>query len=133
MEPYNLPRTGSTPLAFEGTRLAHVSGADIPSAKKNPRWHEIDLYQTQAGDYVAHVAFLCDSRYDTERHDVIVSNRPSVIVAWLNDFEPVKHVRGWPILTHRQQDERLREKLTAAFRLIVTQSLAQTEAFSERI
>lgn len=133
MPTFNIPRTGQPPIAFEGEVIAFVCGADAPSKRANPRWHEITLYKTKTGKYVAHVAFKCDSRYDTERDDVRICNTPDCVLEWLNSFNPTDNVRGWPLDKHRTQDERLREKLTAAFKTLITQALAQTSEFSERI
>ena len=133
MPSFNIPRTSQTAIAFEGELLAHVSGKDIPSVQKNPRWHEINLYRTASGKYVAHVAFKCDSRYDNERDDVQVCKSPDEIVTFLNSFNPTTNVRGWPHDKHKQQDDRLREKLTEAVKTLATQALAQTSEFSERI
>jgi len=130
---FNLPRTGQPPIAFDGTEIAFASGSNLPSKRVNPRWHEIALYKTASGKYVAHVAFKCDSRYDTERDDAKVCETPDCIIAWLNAFNPTEHVRGWPLDKHRIQDERLREKLTTAFKTLVTQALAQTSEFSEKV
>lgn len=133
MPSFNIPRSGQTAIAFDGEILAQVSGADLPSKRVNPRWHEISLYKTVTGKYVAHVAFKCDSQYDSERDEVQVCKSPDEIVTFLNTHQPTRYVRGWPGDKHKAQDDRLREKLTQAYRNLVTQALVQTSELSERI
>ena len=129
MTAFNIPRTGQKSLAFDGELLAHVSG----HSAKNPRWHEVSLYRTQEGVYVAHVAFRCNSEYDTGRDDVCISHKQEVIVEFLNTHQPTRFVRGWPGEKHKAQDVRLREKLTQAYRTLVSQALSATSELSEKI
>jgi hypothetical protein len=130
-EQFVVPRSGSSPLTFTGTRLARVSGRDLQRDKHVSRWHEIELFLTNSKRYVVAVHFVCETKYDDPYDKADVFDSPAGVIDYLERFDPVERVRGWPLERHREQDRRLREALTHSFDRLVSELLKDQPAFAE--
>ena len=136
MSKFTVPRSGTSPLAFDGEQIALVSGKDLwPKDKPRPpnRYHNIGLYRTEKGRYVVTVEFRCDTKFDDPYDEAEVFDSPAEVVAYLEHFNPLEGVRGWTLERHSEQDKRLREALTNNFETLVSQALASGDEFAERI
>ena len=133
MPDFLIPRFADAPLAFTGERLATVSGQFTRPGKQNKRWHEIHVYRTDSGKYVVSILFRCDTSHDDPYDEAEVFGTPGDVVEYLQTFDPVDRVRGWPVETHAEQDRRLREALTANFDRLVAQLIGSRAEFAERV
>lgn len=133
MRDFIVPRHAAAPLAFSGELLASVSGQQTRPDKTNKRWHEIDLYKTATGKYVVAIRFRCATKYDDPFDDAEVLTSTDEVTDFLNGYDPVEHVRGWPLERHEQEDQRLREALTHHFDRLVSQLLSSRAEFAERV
>ena len=92
---HRLERTGAPPLVFTGKQVAREIGrhGDL----EVQRFHDITVYQTRAGQLVAHVEYLTLWRGE---HGYAWTTQPSKdpaeIVAELQGYDPVQYVQGFP-------------------------------------
>jgi hypothetical protein len=128
-----VPRSGTSPLAFTGERLVRVTGLDLQRDKQVSRWHEIELFLTNSKRYVVAVHFVCESKHDDPYDEAEVFDSPTGVIEYLERFDPVEGVRGWPLDRHREQDRRLRTALTNNFERLVSQLFASRVEFAERL
>lgn len=136
MQTFSVPRSGNSPLLFEGEQLCHVRGIDLwPKDKANPphRWHEITIYRTQSGRYVVAIRFHCNPKYDDPYEEAEVCDTPQDVIEYLTTFDPVDGIRGWTLEKHREQDRRLRAALVANFETLVSQALSSRPEFAVRV
>ena len=61
MPEFSIPRTGRSPLRFNGEMLAEATSR-TPSQKKKQSWHEIRTYQTPKGKFILEIAYRSDFR-----------------------------------------------------------------------
>lgn len=128
-----IPRSGSSPLSFNGKRLAFVSGKDITSDKRATRYHEIGIYQATSGRYVVAIHFVCDTKYDDPYDEAEAFDTPAEVLLYLEEFDPLEGVRGWTQERHADQDRRLRDALTNNFERLVSKVLGGLNEFAEKV
>lgn len=133
MPSFTVPRYSDAPLAFEGELIGSVSGEHTRPDKANNRWHEIDLYHTQSGKYVVAIRFRCSTRHDDPYDEAEVCQTPAAVVRFLNEFDPVEKVRGWPLEKHVNEDARLRHWLMVGFEQLASQLISNRAEFAERV
>jgi hypothetical protein len=97
-EPYEsvrLTRTGDAPLAFNGRILADVSGKRLGEGDV-PRWHDVTIYETAAGQYVVAIAYRTTGKGDLGRDTLAVVADRNELRDALKRYDPVAHVQGVP-------------------------------------
>lgn len=133
---YRLDRTGKLPLSFKGEHLAGVAGEDyLDERRKNPRWHDVDLYRTGAGRYVLHVRYRTEWKDEVGFDEAAVLEGPGDVAALLNGMDPTGHVQGFPPGPQFEAHQRrLLAEVRARFDRGVVDLFAQLgPEFSERI
>lgn len=144
-----LPRTGDTPLKFNGTLIANVSGR-TPDAKAD-RWFEIAIYEVDVDedydgvDYVVSVSYQSSWHRDEKpAHYVNMieadDNQEAAreIMDVFDNFDPVgPHFIGFPPLEKfRSRDMELRKRVTKQFIDLVGEIMSSEECskrFAEEV
>jgi len=118
-----LPRTGQGPLVFQGTLLSDVEGRAWND--NIAFWHDLRLYRTIKGKYVAtiaHRAAVVDGRiyYDASEID-----DPDSVVWYLRQYDPTSHLNDiLPRELPRDTINQLRSLTWALFQARVTRLLS---------
>jgi hypothetical protein len=88
-----LTRTGDAPLVFSGRVLADVSSKQLGEGDV-PRWHDLAIYETAAGQYVVAIGYRTTSKGETGRDTLAVVVDRSELRDALKRYDPVAHVPG---------------------------------------
>lgn len=94
MEKHTIQRTGKAPLEFTGKQVAQSSGKWAAGREQN-RWHDITVYQTAGGKYVAHIEYHTLWEGELGHSEAEVCDAESVSY-YLQDTIPALHVQGFP-------------------------------------
>ena len=112
-----LTRTGDAPLAFSGRILADVSGKRIGEGAV-PRWHDLAIYETAAGQYVVTIGYRTTAKDEMGRDTLAVVVDRHELRDALKRYDPVAHVQGFPprllAMMRRQWDGLIALALTEA-------------------
>lgn len=133
---YRLDRTGRLPLSFKGEHLAGISGEEfLDPRRKNPRWHDIDLYRTVGGSYVLHVQHRTEWKDEVGHSEAIVLSGPGDVAGALQGWDPTAAVQGYPPRPDfEEKQRRILAEVRARFERCVSELFAQLgPEFSERI
>lgn len=106
MENFTVTRTGRAPLVFVGELIAEVEGDG------DKRWHDLRLYRTQGGAYVAHVEYRTRWEGEIETSAAEACDSPEDVERFFLDYDPTAHVLGYPPTGPQmqvKQDRLLRE------------------------
>lgn len=90
-----LTRTGLRPLAFTGDHLAGDDGKN-DGGPASTRWWEIDVYQTAAGQIVAHLQWVTNWQGEQNHSEAHVSDTLEQMMDLLEEVNPLEYVRGYP-------------------------------------
>lgn len=94
-EEYRLPRSGLPKLQFTGDLLASSDG-ERSQGRENNRWHELAIYRTAAGKYVAAIGYRTRWQGELDYDLAEVLSTPAEVVSYFRVYVPTKHVRGYP-------------------------------------
>lgn len=85
---FTLRRTGRRPLRFQGWQLVEASGhvAGVPV------WHELNLFQTQAGAIVTELVIRRPGLKERDLNRVTVHDDLSAAAGWLEEQDPVADI-----------------------------------------
>lgn len=103
MPTYTLPRTGAAPLRFAGDLLADVSTHNGDRGRFQ-RWHEIAVYQTEAGKFVLWIGYQSDFEQGRDVQTATVCDSPDAVRLALAEHDPLARFIGYS--SGRQFDER---------------------------
>jgi hypothetical protein len=105
LEQHVLQRTGLTPIRFTGTLVSEGSSKP-PQGRRNTRhrWHEVAVYATTDGRYVAKVDYLTDWITERPHRSATVCANHADLANFLTNLDPTAYVIGYP------DDERYDEK-----------------------
>jgi hypothetical protein len=67
---FTLRKSGARPISFSGRHLGHHNGYRVGS----PLWHELNLYQTDDGRYVADIRVFTKAQGSKDQFHVIVAD-----------------------------------------------------------
>lgn len=95
MESITLARTGRAPLAFTGELLAESDGERQAGREQN-RWHDLAVYRTESGRYVARVGYRTKWEGELDRADAATLETPAEVAAWFTAHDPAAAVKGFP-------------------------------------
>lgn len=126
MTTYTLPRTGDSPVRFDGVLLAE-SGSQWFEGRECNRWHELQLFRANTGDdrlWIAHVAFRTRWQGEASRDDVLVASSPAELRRILRDHEPVHDRVGSPQPAHADRQARLVAAIREQYAACVSAVLA---------
>lgn len=94
IEKFRIQRTGKSCISFEGECVA-VSYGRVVGGKEQVRWHDLALYRTTAGNYVASVDYI--TRWDGElgwsEAEVVPRDK---VESFFMISDPTEHVQGFP-------------------------------------
>lgn len=95
MAEIKLDRTGEMPLAFEGELLASASSSIVAGQERN-RWHEVAVYRTAGGAYVASIGYRTQWQGEQAGDSVAVLHGPEEVAEYLRMGDPASLVVGFP-------------------------------------
>jgi hypothetical protein len=111
VEKFKLPRSGTSPVEFEGTLLREAA-PPVEFQERQRQWFELRLFKTAAGRHV--LAIHYESKWPTERpiDEVVVfapGAGPEQIKQRLDELEIGDFVIGYPTgsMNHRTKQQRL--------------------------
>lgn len=136
LQDYRLDRTGRPPLSFKGEFLAGAYGEEyIDERRKNPRWHDLELYRTVGGRYVLHVRYGTTWKDEVGHDEAVVVESPADLVGVLGGWDPTAVVRGYPPGAQFEEKQRyLLAEVRQRFDRVVSDLFAQLgPEFSERV
>ena len=126
-----LSRTGDAPLAFVGVELAREEGLWYGGQQQN-RWHELALYQTNAGKFVLAIAYRTQWQGEDQYDEVFVHERMRDIVLTLQHYDPLTRLIGFPARPeYRDRQEKLRYSVRVRFHSQVSALLRDVEGAEE--
>lgn len=92
-----LQRTGQAPLEFEGQLLSELTTRIMGGGLAESRWHEVDLYRTDYGAYIAHVVYGTQwIPAETPTSEVIECAEASALIDELRAVNPSEGFVGRP-------------------------------------
>jgi hypothetical protein len=134
-EAFRLERTGTSPLVFNGVRVAQVATGPRWRDWSNNRWHEIRVYRTRA-NWIVGVRYRTEWVGESEKSTVQVCKTPREVAAWLEAYQPVADATGLLVMLRKTQDTeraaRVADNLTDRCREAVSQVLGALD-IEERI
>ena len=102
MTKHTLPRTGKSPVAFDGDLIAETKSPlyrrHLADPHEKANWFEIAVYKTVGGSYVAHVAYRWAGKLfrEVNRDHVEVSQTVGYLLDLLAAFDSTRCVGGFP-------------------------------------
>lgn len=128
---YSLPRTGQALLTFTGYLLAEAGEGRL-NGRDLTRWHTLALYQTAAGEYVAHISYTTRYQGEAGWDGARTFATATEVAAWLAQHDPTEYVRGFPDGdAYAKKQERLLREIRTQYQGAVSELLAQVPAASE--
>lgn len=103
----SLDRTGMRPLSFEGEILIGRSGHD-DNGTCNSRWWEIGVYQTNSGKLVLYLEWNTNWQSEKRYREATVFDTPGELATYLEKFDPICKLVGYPISNDQKYAERQR-------------------------
>jgi hypothetical protein len=112
-----IERTGQRPLEFEGEQLAEVSTRNHAGKERN-RWHEITVWKTKSGKFVAAVSYHTQWEGEAGYDDALVFESLDQVATLLEEYIfPNIGAIGFPAMpTYADRQARLMEELEQAFK-----------------
>jgi len=95
MEKYVISRTGDVPLKFEGILIAESDGKWAAGKDQN-RWHNLRIYRTSKGNFVAELEYLTCWQGELGFHAATVCGSASEAAEWFKGGIPAIYVQGFP-------------------------------------
>lgn len=130
---HRLKRSGQAPLAFQGELLAEADGQMV-SGKDQNRWHEVSVYRTEGGKYVAAVAYRTRWQGELDRDFAEVVGQAEAVAAVLREYSPTEYVQGYPAGdAYAERQARLFRDLRQRYDALVTEVLESDEDFTEQV
>lgn len=135
MESITIKRTGEPPLTFRGKSVTEEVGG-WQAGKEVNRWYDLTIYTTDnKGRYVAVISYQTQWQGEDGRQDATVGSAANV-KAWLGQYDPNKHVAGFPGGEHYQDRQEkllrgLRNQFDARLGDLLLAAIAHDAAFGE--
>ena len=132
MSEYSLPRSGNSPLAFDGELIAESDG-QRQFGKEHNRYHEIAVYRTDGGKYVVAIRYHTHWQGEAHHDFAIAVDTASEAADEFRNHEPTSHVGGYPVAdNYAEKQQRLLADIRARYDAQVSEILSGEE-FAERI
>ncbi len=121
-----IERTGQRPLEFEGDKLAEATTKNHAGKERN-RWHEITIWKTKSGKYVAAIAYKTRWEGEADYDDAVVFDSTDQVSTLLEEYIfPNVGTIGFPASpTYTERQGRLMSELEQAFRHAAGQVIGQ--------
>lgn len=81
---FTLRKSGARPIAFSGRQLGFQSGYRVGT----PLWHELNLYQTDDGRYVADIRVFQKGEAAMDQFHVVVVETLDEAIAFFEGYDP---------------------------------------------
>lgn len=136
MTKITINRTGNAPLAFDGELLAEATShpGDATNNHLRNRWHDLAVYRTAGGRYVAVVTYRTRWQGEIEHTAAADLDTPADVATWFRAYSPTDHVTGYPLgAAYDAKRQRLHQELTLGYDDALTRLLAADPAFAERV
>jgi hypothetical protein len=115
MRHVEIPRSGDSPLRFNGELLASQSSR-LVAGMEATRWHEMEIYRTDNGKYVIHLGWRTQwSREPSQDVALAAGSMQEAQEAIRAALPPIEPLAGYP-LAGRLEDRRLRLEQDAMVR-----------------
>ena len=109
---YQLDRSGSVPLRFQGEQIAAADGEEWQR-----RRHECTIYRTAAGKLVAGLDFISEWGAEVGYSQAFIGDERDGLVAQLLAHDPAAHAFGYPPLPDfESRQRRLVAEVVARYR-----------------
>jgi hypothetical protein len=129
-ESFRLMRTGNRPLSFQGKRIAEATSEDHEAS----RWHEIELYRTEGGKWVAVVKFLTRWQGEDNRFSAEIFDDADSAIAWFRSHSPIDGLIGYPPGdVYEIKQHRLEKQLSQRYQTAISELFARVPEADERI
>lgn len=120
---YRLYRTGQRPLTIIGERIAKAT-TRIMKGKEHNRWHDLELYQTQSGEFFLHLIYQSLWEGELNFSQVFGPGDIFEMEQELRLHDPSMYVKGYPPGDrYREKQIALEEDLRHRFRIAVSEIL----------
>ena len=104
---YTLRRSGQPPLTFRGALIAESDG-ERQYGREQDRWHELAIYRTAGGKYVAVIRYRTRWQGEADHDEAEPLADAAAVAAYFRAWVPTKFVRGFPVGEHYEgKQERL--------------------------
>jgi len=81
---FTLRKSGSRPISFSGRHLGHANGYRVGT----PLWHELNLYQTDDGRYVADIRVFTKAQGSNDQFHVHVAENLEEAISFFEGYDP---------------------------------------------
>ena len=81
---FTLRKSGARPISFSGRQLGHHNGYQLGS----PLWHEVNLYQTEDGRYVADIRVFTKAQGAKDQFHVMVADSLEEALQFFEGYDP---------------------------------------------
>ena len=128
-----IERTGQRSLEFEGEQLAETSTKNHAGKERN-RWHELSVWKTQSGKFVAAVSYRTQWEGEAGYDDALVFDSLEQVATLFEEyiFPNIGSIGYPPSTTYADRQARLMADLEQAFRHAAGSLLAKL-GVSERV
>lgn len=92
---YTLRRSGQAPLTFRGELIASSDG-ERQGGKEHTRWHELAIYRTAGGKYVAVISFRTKWQGELDHDEAEPLATPEEVARYFRVWRPTQFVAGFP-------------------------------------
>jgi hypothetical protein len=132
MTTYTVPRTGRAPLNLTAQAVASAVGAQH-AGREHKRWHDLALYRTARGQYVASVQYHTGWRGELGHAVAEVFDNLAGALRWLEGHDPTSYVAGFkPLPVYKKRQAALLADIRARYLDRVSAILSQLEV-EERV
>lgn len=122
-----VPRTGDSPLAFQGEVIREVDGRNNAGQEQN-RWHDLAVYRTRSGKYVLAISYFSRWQGESDHHEAIVCDTAEAVRSELKAYSPCQHVIGYPAgEAYTEKQSRLLTDITRRYGALVSELLESAE------
>jgi hypothetical protein len=122
-------RTGQRPLEFEGQKIASASSRNHAGKERN-RWHEITVWKTASGKFVAAVSYLTQWEGEASHDDALAFDSLEQVATLLEEYIfPNIAAIGFPASpTYADRQARMMADLEEGFKHAAGQVLEELDA-----
>lgn len=133
MDEIKLTRTGKPPLAFTGEPVAESSSKQHNGPLQN-RWHEVAIYRTESGRFVASVTFRSIWQGEHANYTAEHAATPAELVAVLSEYDPLDGWEGYPDNPHfAERQARTQAAISDGYKRALSSVFADIDGTEERI
>lgn len=132
---FRLTRTGKPALVFAGELIAGATSfIPVNGGALQNRWHELAVYRTAGGKWVAAVGFRSCWQGEHDHDAAEIFARPDQLVSWLLRYSPRDHWLGYPAgAAYAERQARIEAEIRGGYERAVSALLAGLPEADERV